>query len=90
MTETSSRWRDTSLSAAERVDALIGEMTLREKAAQLYGIWVASSPVGDDVAPFQHDMRAGRTRSARPPSWHPRSSPRSSQGKRAARRSPAC
>jgi beta-xylosidase len=56
MTETSSRWRDTSLSAAERVDALVAEMTLREKAAQLYGIWVASSPVGDDVAPFQHDM----------------------------------
>ncbi|GAB3397645.1 glycoside hydrolase family 3 N-terminal domain-containing protein [Humibacter soli] len=50
------RWHDSSLSDAERVDALIAEMTLREKVAQLYGVWVASSPVGDDVAPFQHDM----------------------------------
>ncbi|GAB3614338.1 glycoside hydrolase family 3 protein [Humibacter ginsengisoli] len=59
MTETKApgaRWRDTRLPAAERVEALIGEMTLREKVAQLYGVWVASSPVGDDVAPFQHDM----------------------------------
>ncbi|MGN6125083.1 MAG: glycoside hydrolase family 3 protein, partial [Humibacter sp.] len=53
---TTPQWRDTSLSDAERVDALIAEMTLREKVAQLYGVWVASSPVGDDVAPFQHDM----------------------------------
>ncbi|MGA0568207.1 glycoside hydrolase family 3 N-terminal domain-containing protein [Rathayibacter sp. KR2-224] len=50
------RWRNASLPASERVDALIGEMTLREKVAQLYGIWVASSPTGGDVAPFQHDM----------------------------------
>jgi beta-xylosidase len=50
------RWRDTTLPAAERVDALIAEMTLREKVAQLYGVWVASSPTGGDVAPFQHDM----------------------------------
>lgn len=62
MTETKApgaRWRDTRLSAAERVEALIGEMTLHEKVAQLYGVWVASSPVGDDVAPFQHDMSEG-------------------------------
>ncbi|QDZ16241.1 glycoside hydrolase family 3 N-terminal domain-containing protein [Humibacter ginsenosidimutans] len=50
------RWQNTSLPAHERVEALIAEMTLREKVAQLYGVWVASSPVGDDVAPFQHDM----------------------------------
>ncbi|WP_243064445.1 glycoside hydrolase family 3 N-terminal domain-containing protein [Humibacter sp. RRB41] len=50
------RWHDTTLSPMERVDALIAQMTLREKVAQLYGVWVASSPVGDDVAPFQHDM----------------------------------
>ncbi|WP_460518263.1 glycoside hydrolase family 3 N-terminal domain-containing protein [Humibacter antri] len=57
--ETGGRWRDTRLSQSERVEALIGEMTLREKVAQLYGVWVASSPVGDDVAPFQHDMSEG-------------------------------
>jgi beta-xylosidase len=51
-----SRWHDTTLPVAERVEALIAAMTLREKVAQLYGVWVASSPVGDDVAPFQHDM----------------------------------
>ncbi|HWD62763.1 MAG TPA: glycoside hydrolase family 3 N-terminal domain-containing protein, partial [Humibacter sp.] len=56
MNSTSPRWHDTTLSPIERVDALIAQMTLREKVAQLYGVWVASSPVGDDVAPFQHDM----------------------------------
>jgi beta-xylosidase len=56
MATSTARWHDRRLSAAERVEALIGEMSLREKVAQLYGIWVASSPVGDDVAPFQHDM----------------------------------
>ncbi|NNC13854.1 glycosyl hydrolase [Planctomonas sp. JC2975] len=56
MTETSARWHNTALPAAERVEALIAEMTLREKVAQLYGVWVASSPTGGDVAPFQHDM----------------------------------
>lgn len=49
-------WHDTGLPVAERVEALVEAMTLREKVAQLYGVWVASSPVGDDVAPFQHDM----------------------------------
>jgi len=52
---TTPRWHDTSLSDAERVDALIDEMTLREKVAQLYGVWVVSSS-GGDVAPFQRDM----------------------------------
>jgi beta-xylosidase len=56
MPETPPRWRNTSLPAHERVDALIAELTLREKVAQLYGVWVASSPTGGDVAPFQHDM----------------------------------
>ncbi len=35
-------------------------MTLREKLAQLYAVWVAVSPVGgDDVAPFQHELTDG-------------------------------
>ncbi|WP_235032528.1 beta-xylosidase/alpha-l-arabinosidase [Actinacidiphila yanglinensis] len=39
-----------------RADALIAEMTLREKAAQLYGVWVGASAEGGEVAPHQHDM----------------------------------
>ncbi|HEY0247089.1 MAG TPA: glycoside hydrolase family 3 N-terminal domain-containing protein [Gryllotalpicola sp.] len=49
-------WHDTSRALAERVDALIAELTPREKLAQLYGVWVGASPVGGDVAPFQHEM----------------------------------
>ena len=52
-------WKDTSRSATDRIEALIAAMTLREKLAQLYGIWVGVSPVGGDVAPFQHDMSDG-------------------------------
>ncbi|MBT2907144.1 glycoside hydrolase family 3 N-terminal domain-containing protein, partial [Streptomyces sp. McG8] len=39
-----------------RVDALIGAMTLQEKIAQLYGVWVGASADGGEVAPHQHDM----------------------------------
>nr|WP_237405214.1 glycoside hydrolase family 3 N-terminal domain-containing protein [Streptomyces sp. SN-593] len=39
-----------------RADALIAEMTLPEKAAQLYGIWVGASAEGGEVAPHQHEM----------------------------------
>ncbi|MFE5944737.1 beta-glucosidase [Streptomyces sp. NPDC056480] len=49
-------WRDPALSAEDRVDALIGEMTLKEKAAQLFGVWVGASDEGSGVAPHQHDM----------------------------------
>ncbi|MBT2488035.1 glycoside hydrolase family 3 C-terminal domain-containing protein [Streptomyces sp. ISL-96] len=31
-------------------------MTLREKIAQLFGVWVGASDEGAEVAPFQHDM----------------------------------
>ncbi|GGY41590.1 beta-glucosidase [Streptomyces tanashiensis] len=51
-------WRDPALSAEVRVDALIREMTLVEKAAQLYGVWVGASDEGAEVAPHQHDMEA--------------------------------
>lgn len=50
------RWRDTSLDAGTRADALIAEMTLREKIAQLFGVWVGASDEGGEVAPHQHDM----------------------------------
>jgi beta-xylosidase len=52
-------WHDLSRSPQERVQALIEAMTLREKLAQLYAVWVGVSPVGDgDVAPFQHELTA--------------------------------
>ncbi|MFC5911696.1 glycoside hydrolase family 3 protein, partial [Streptacidiphilus monticola] len=54
--DTTARWRDPSLTPQERADALIGEMTLPEKLAQLVGIWVGASDEGGDVAPHQHDM----------------------------------
>jgi beta-xylosidase len=49
-------WRDSSLPTAERVAALIAHMTLDEKLAQLYGVWVGASSDGGEVAPYQHDM----------------------------------
>ena len=49
-------WNDLQQPTEARVEALIGEMTLREKVAQLYGVWVGASDSGDDVAPFQHEL----------------------------------
>ncbi|MFB8773957.1 beta-xylosidase/alpha-l-arabinosidase [Streptomyces broussonetiae] len=49
-------WNDPALPATTRVDALIGAMTLQEKTAQLYGVWVGASDEGGEVAPHQHDM----------------------------------
>ena len=53
---TAAPWNDTSLSATERVEALVAAMSLREKLAQLYGVWIGASPAGGDVAPFQHEL----------------------------------
>jgi beta-xylosidase len=49
-------WNDTTVPTDRRVDALITEMTLEEKVAQLYGIWVGAATDGGQVAPHQHDM----------------------------------
>lgn len=49
-------WRDRSLPAVERAGALIARLTLEEKIAQLYGIWIGASEDGADVAPHQHEM----------------------------------
>ncbi|WP_030868195.1 glycoside hydrolase family 3 C-terminal domain-containing protein [Streptomyces sp. NRRL S-37] len=49
-------WNDPAHPVAARVDALIGAMTLQEKIAQLYGVWVGASANGGEVAPHQHDM----------------------------------
>lgn len=51
-----SLWNDLSLPVTERVDALIDAMTIEEKTAQLYGVWVGASDQGGEVAPHQHDM----------------------------------
>ncbi len=49
-------WHDTSRTPDARVEALIAEMTLEEKLAQLFGIWVGASSDGGEVAPHQNDM----------------------------------
>ncbi|MFJ4689784.1 glycoside hydrolase family 3 N-terminal domain-containing protein [Streptomyces sp. NPDC088766] len=56
---TTAPWRDPALPAAARVDDLLSRMTLEEKTAQLYGVWVGAATDGDGVAPHQHDMTAG-------------------------------
>ena len=48
-------WRDPSRSAAERVEDLLGRMTLEEKVAQLTSIWIGD-PV--EVAPMQGETSA--------------------------------
>ncbi len=55
-TATTWPWHDTSLSLDDRVEALIAEMTVTEKVAQLHGLWVGASGDGEDVAPNQHEM----------------------------------
>ncbi len=53
-------WNDPALAPDQRVEALVSAMTLREKLAQLYAVWVGVSPAGDgDVAPFQHELTDG-------------------------------
>ncbi|MBD7998262.1 beta-xylosidase/alpha-l-arabinosidase [Oerskovia gallyi] len=52
-------WSDPSVDTATRVKALMAEMTLREKVAQLFGVWVGASAEGGEVAPHQHDMEDG-------------------------------
>ncbi|MET9773679.1 glycoside hydrolase family 3 N-terminal domain-containing protein [Streptomyces sp. NPDC006367] len=49
-------WNDPARPVPARVSALIEAMTLEEKIAQLYGVWVGASDEGGDVAPHQHDM----------------------------------
>jgi beta-xylosidase len=46
-------WTDTALPLAERVELLLGEMTLEEKVAQLAGVWVGKEPRSGNVAPMQ-------------------------------------
>jgi beta-xylosidase len=60
-------WRDPALPADVRADALLAEMTLREKIGQLQSLWVGATDggagAGDggelDVAPHQHEVLDG-------------------------------
>jgi beta-xylosidase len=49
-------WRDPRLPVGDRVDALVAAMSLREKLAQLVGLWAGADPDGGEVAPHQNDM----------------------------------
>ena len=49
-------WRDVNLTPEQRADDLIGRLTLEEKVAQLYGIWVGADDTANEVAPHEHDM----------------------------------
>ena len=54
--EDAARWRDPTLTPAQRAEVLIPLMTLEEKAAQLVGVWVGADASGGGVAPHQADM----------------------------------
>src|SRR4051794_14140747 len=44
--------------AVDHVADLIAQMTVEEKIAQLYGVWVGLDTAGDGVAPHQHEFAA--------------------------------
>ncbi|TQK20916.1 beta-xylosidase [Microbacterium sp. SLBN-154] len=47
---------DSRALAGDVVESLVSRMSLEEKLAQLYGVWVGASDEGGDVAPHQHDV----------------------------------
>src|SRR3712207_9220223 len=54
----SAPWRNPAVPAEDRVADLVSRMTLEEKVAQLYGVWVGIDATEGEVAPHQHDMAA--------------------------------
>ncbi|MBE1490264.1 beta-xylosidase/alpha-l-arabinosidase [Plantactinospora soyae] len=52
------RWQDPRLPVARRVEDLLARLSLEEKIAQLYGVWIGGNSTGDDMAPHQHEMVA--------------------------------
>ncbi len=63
-------WNDPAHSVSTRVSALIEAMTLQEKIAQLYGVWVGASDEGGDVAPISTTWRRPSTSTPScPPDW---------------------
>ncbi|GAB3268383.1 beta-glucosidase family protein [Arthrobacter pigmenti] len=55
-TDVDHAWHDQSLSAEQRVESLVAQMTLHEKVAQLYGLWLSPPREGGDVAPHMSDL----------------------------------
>ncbi|GAA3818218.1 glycoside hydrolase family 3 N-terminal domain-containing protein [Sphaerisporangium flaviroseum] len=51
-------WKDASVSAEDRVEALMARMSLPEKVAQLYGVWVGIDNSDGEMAPHQHEFTA--------------------------------
>jgi beta-xylosidase len=49
-------WNDPDAAIDQRVESLMGALSLEEKLAQLFGVWVGASAEGGEVAPHQHDM----------------------------------
>ena len=48
-------WRDPAAATADRVRDLLARMTIREKVAQLSGLWVNMGAASAAVAPHQHE-----------------------------------
>jgi beta-xylosidase len=55
-TQDSVIWREPERPVDERVADLMARMSVEEKIAQLYGIWVGMDASGEGVAPHQHDL----------------------------------
>jgi beta-glucosidase-like glycosyl hydrolase len=55
------RWQDPALSPDERATALLAEMTLEEKVAQLGSAWPGNDEVSGNVAPMQDVFARGGT-----------------------------
>jgi beta-xylosidase len=49
-------WREASLPIADRVKDLLARMTLPEKLAQMYSVWLSSPADGNDIAPMQGEF----------------------------------
>jgi beta-xylosidase len=49
-------WRDPERPVGERVADLMARMSVEEKIAQLYGVWVGMDASGEGVAPHQHEL----------------------------------
>ncbi|SNR94427.1 beta-glucosidase [Streptosporangium subroseum] len=49
-------WRDVGVPDEDRVEALMARMSLAEKVAQLYGVWVGIDDGDGEMAPHQHEF----------------------------------
>ncbi|WP_066367139.1 beta-glucosidase family protein [Herbidospora mongoliensis] len=58
ITTTPAPWKDAGRSPEERVEALMARLSLPEKIAQLYGVWVGIDNTDGEMAPHQHEFTA--------------------------------